>query len=71
LLWIAISPPKTTGTADGAGGGFQFPWLLPAEWTDAWMNLRLLTCKIFRIQDSSREQGLRWNKILHFSIFFL
>ncbi|KAL9353883.1 hypothetical protein Peur_051853 [Populus x canadensis] len=25
LLWIAISPPKTTGTADGAGGGFQFP----------------------------------------------
>ncbi|KAG6778243.1 hypothetical protein POTOM_018097 [Populus tomentosa] len=25
LLWIAISPPKATGTADGAGGGFQFP----------------------------------------------
>lgn len=25
LLWIAISPPKTTGTSDGAGGGFQFP----------------------------------------------
>lgn len=25
LLWIAISPPKMTGTAAGTGGGFQFP----------------------------------------------
>jgi hypothetical protein len=25
LLWIAISPQKPNATADGVGGGFQFP----------------------------------------------